>query len=74
VLPIHAVWKELADGVLQAARLVDPPMQRIISMALSRSKGPARAVSAVAGEIDHAFRSLAAEGLWQRAFAPTPDA
>jgi LysR family nitrogen assimilation transcriptional regulator len=74
VLPIHAVWKELADGVLQAARLVDPPMQRIVSMALSRSKGPARAVSAVASEIDHAFQSLAAEGLWQRAFAPTPDA
>ncbi|MET0289741.1 MAG: LysR substrate-binding domain-containing protein [Pseudoxanthomonas sp.] len=71
VLPVHAVWKELADGSLQAARLVDPPMQRTIAMAMSRSKGPARAVSAVAGQIDETFQSLASEGLWQRHAAPT---
>ncbi|MET1022709.1 MAG: LysR substrate-binding domain-containing protein [Pseudoxanthomonas sp.] len=74
VLPIHAVWKELADSVLQAARISDPPLQRIISMAMARSKGPARAVSAVAQQIDQVFHALAAEGLWQRASYAPPDA
>ena len=51
VLPLHAVWSEVADGRLQAARIVDPPLQRSVSMALSKSKGPARAVTAVAARI-----------------------
>ena len=38
-------------GPVQAARIVDPPVQRTISMAMSKSKGPPRAVSAVASLI-----------------------
>ena len=48
VLPIHAVWGEVADGRLQAARIIDPPFQRTVAMASAKSKGPTRAVSAVA--------------------------
>ncbi len=67
VLPIHAVWSELADGSLQAARIVDPPIQRIITMAMSKSKSPARAVKAVAAQIDTTFHDLAQTGMWHRA-------
>ena len=37
VLPLHAVWSEVADGRLQAAKIVDPPFQRTVAMALSKS-------------------------------------
>ncbi|RZL51850.1 MAG: LysR family transcriptional regulator, partial [Variovorax sp.] len=43
VLPIHAVWTEVQEGKLQAARIVSPTLQRIVSMAMARSKGPAKA-------------------------------
>ncbi|MBU4611541.1 LysR family transcriptional regulator [Achromobacter sp. GG226] len=65
VLPIHAVWTEVAEGRLQAARIIDPPFQRTISMALSKSKGPARAVSAVAGQIQAIVASMARSGMWR---------
>jgi DNA-binding transcriptional LysR family regulator len=45
VLPLHAVWVEVADARLQSARIIDPPLQRTVSMAFSKSKGPARAQS-----------------------------
>ncbi len=64
VLPLHAVWNEVADKRLQAARIVDPPLQRTVSMSLSKSKGPARAVSAVAARIVQLVDEMAGAGMW----------
>ena len=65
VLPLHAVWGEVADERLQASRIVDPPFQRTISMATAKSKGPARAVSAVAAQIVEIVANMAKAGMWQ---------
>ena len=65
VLPLHAVWHEVAEGRLQAAQLVDPPLQRTVSMALAKSKGPARAVTAVAALIVRIVDDMAARGMWR---------
>ncbi len=65
VLPLHAVWQEVAEGRLQAARIIDPPLQRTVSMALAKSKGPARAVSAVASQIGRIVDDMAAAGMWR---------
>ena len=65
VLPIHAVWNEVEDGRLQAARIVSPEFQRIVSMTMARSKGPARAVSAVAAEIVAIVEDGARSGMWR---------
>ena len=65
VLPLHAVWSEVADGRLQAARIVDPPFQRTVAMALSKSKGPARAVTAVASQIVEIVEDMARAGMWR---------
>jgi LysR family nitrogen assimilation transcriptional regulator len=70
VLPLHAVWAELKEGRLQAARIVDPPCERFISMATARSKGPARAVSAVAGQLHRIVDAMAARGLWRSGTTP----
>jgi len=65
VLPLHAVWGEVADERLQASRIVDPPFQRTISMAMAKSKGPARAVSAVGAQIVEIVADMAKAGMWQ---------
>ena len=65
VLPIHAVWSEVADGRLQASRITDPPFQRIVSMASAKSKGPTRAVSAVASQIVEIVDDMARAGMWR---------
>jgi LysR family transcriptional regulator, nitrogen assimilation regulatory protein len=65
VLPLHAVWHEVADGRLQAARIVDPPFQRTAAMATAKSKGPARAVSAVASQIVAIVDEMARAGMWR---------
>lgn len=65
VLPLHAVWSEVADGRLQAARIVDPPFQRTVAMALCKSKGPARAVTAVASQIVAIVEDMARAGMWR---------
>jgi len=65
VLPLHAVWTEVREGKLQAARIVSPPLQRIVSMALARTKGPGRAVSAVATEIVSIVEDSARSGMWR---------
>ncbi len=65
VLPLHAVWREVQDGVLRAARIVDPPLQRTIAMAFSKSKGPARAVTAVAAQIVKIVDEMAHTGMWR---------
>ena len=64
VLPLHAVWTEVRQGRLQAAKIVSPSLQRIVSMALSRNKGPARAVSVVAHEIEAIVEDSARHGMW----------
>jgi len=43
---------------------VDPAVQRTISMALSKSKGPPRAVSAVASLIVDIVQDMARDGMW----------
>lgn len=65
VLPLHAVWGEVADARLQAARIIDPPIQRTVAMALSKSKGPARAVTAVASQIVAIVDDMARAGMWR---------
>jgi LysR family nitrogen assimilation transcriptional regulator len=65
VLPIHAVWQEVEQGQLQAARIVSPELQRTVSMALTRSKGPGRAVTAVASEIVAIMQEGANRGMWR---------
>ena len=65
VLPIHAVWSEVQDKRLQASRVVDPPFQRTIAMAMAKSKGPPRAVSAVASLIARIVEDMARDGMWQ---------
>ncbi|KLN56107.1 LysR family transcriptional regulator [Variovorax paradoxus] len=65
VLPIHAVWAEVQEGRLQAAKIVSPGVQRIVSMALARTKGPARAVSTVAAEIVDIVNDNARSGMWR---------
>jgi DNA-binding transcriptional LysR family regulator len=64
VLPLHAVWNEVAEGRLQAAKITDPPFQRTVAMALAKSKGPARAVSAVASRIVDIVAEMARKGMW----------
>lgn len=48
-LPLHAVWTEVEEGRPQAARIVDPPLQRSISMAMPKTKGLGNAVQRHAG-------------------------
>lgn len=64
VLPLHAVWTELRYGTLQAARIVDPTVERYVSMELAQSKGPSRAVTAVANEIAQTMEEGTRSGLW----------
>jgi LysR family transcriptional regulator, nitrogen assimilation regulatory protein len=64
VLPIHAAWSELKEHRLQAARVVEPPLQRTISMAMAKSKGPARAVMAVASLVTEIVTEMARDGMW----------
>lgn len=73
VLPLHAVWTEVADARVQAARIVNPPFQRTVVMAMAKFKGPARAVSAVASRIVDIVDDMAAKGMW-RAESQTPPA
>lgn len=65
VLPIHAVWTEVQEGKLQASKIVSPTLQRIVSMAMARSKGPAKAVTAVAAEIVSIVEASARSGMWR---------
>lgn len=70
VLPLHAVWSEVAEGRLQAARIIDPPFQRTVAMALSTSKAPARAVTAVASQIVTIVDEMARAGMWRPSAVP----
>jgi LysR family transcriptional regulator, nitrogen assimilation regulatory protein len=72
VLPVHAVWQEVKDGRLQASRIVDPPFQRTVSMAFSRTKGVSRAVSLVAAQIVSIVQQSALAGMWRADVANTP--
>lgn len=65
VLPLHTVWQEVQAGVLQAARIVDPSLQRTVAMATARAKGPARAVSAVAEELVRIVEDMGRHVMWR---------
>ncbi len=65
VLPLHAVWTEVADGRLQAARIVAPPFQRTVAMAFAKAKGPARAVNVVAAQIMAIVNDMTRAGMWR---------
>lgn len=65
VLPLHAVWSEVADGHLQASRIIDPPFQRTISIASAKAKGPTRAVSAVTSQIVEFVEDMGRTGMWK---------
>jgi DNA-binding transcriptional LysR family regulator len=65
VLPLHAVWQEVQEGKLQAARIVEPPFQRTVAMAFSKAKGPSRAVTAVAGHLVRIVGEMAQQGMWR---------
>ena len=64
VLPLHAVWQEVQEGKLQAARIVDPPFQRTVVMAYAKAKGPSRAVTAVAAYLVRIVGEMAQQGMW----------
>jgi len=65
VLPLHAVWQEVQEGKLQAARIEEPPFQRTVAMAFAKAKGPSRAVTAVAGHLVHIVGEMARQGMWR---------
>ncbi|HLU03456.1 MAG TPA: LysR family transcriptional regulator [Advenella sp.] len=60
-LPIHSVLEDIADGRLQASRIVNPPIKRVVSMAISKSKGPSRTVSLVSTRLFDLARSILIE-------------
>lgn len=64
VLPLHAVWHDVQEGRLQAARIRDPSFQRTVAMAYARTKGPSRAVSAVASHVAQIVGEMAKQGIW----------
>jgi DNA-binding transcriptional LysR family regulator len=64
VLPLHAVWQEVQEGRLQAARIVEPPFQRTVAMAFAKAKGPSRAVTAVSGLVVQIVGEMARQGMW----------
>ncbi|RYZ06068.1 MAG: LysR family transcriptional regulator, partial [Comamonadaceae bacterium] len=65
VLPLHAVWQEVQDGKLQAARIVEPAFQRTVALAFSKAKGPSRAVTAVTGHLVRIVGDMAQQGMWR---------
>lgn len=70
VLPLHAVWTEVKDGRLQAARIVDPGLRRSVAMATARTKGPTRAVQSVGAQLVRIVDEMASAGMWSGAPAP----
>jgi LysR family nitrogen assimilation transcriptional regulator len=73
VLPLHAVWPEVAEGRLQASRILDPVIQRTVSMAFAKSKGPPRAVSLVARQIVSIVEAMAHDGMWRQEASTSSD-
>ena len=64
VLPLHAVRHEIANGLLQAARIVNPHLQRRISMATAKTKAPGRAVTEIEALIVDIVSSLTGDSDW----------
>lgn len=64
VLPLHAVWAEMNAGTVQASRIVSPSLQRSVAMVFTKTKGPAKAVSAVAQQIQQIVDEMAHNGMW----------
>ncbi len=74
VLPLHAVWTEIEEKRLQAAKIVDPRLQRSITMAIAKSKGPTRAVQVVGSAIREIVEDLGRRGMWHSSGPATPPA
>ena len=64
VLPLHAVRHEIAEGRLQAARIVNPHLQRRISMATAKTKAPGRAVTEIEALIVDIVSSMTGDSGW----------
>ena len=64
VLPFHAVAAEVEAKHLQAAKIVDPPVRRTVSMVLAASKAPRKAVTEVAAQIVRIVDDMAQKGLF----------
>jgi DNA-binding transcriptional LysR family regulator len=63
---VHAVWSEIEVGHLQASKIVNPPLQRHVSMVLGASKGPRKAVTETAAQVVAIVDEMASKGLWWR--------
>jgi DNA-binding transcriptional LysR family regulator len=64
VLPLHAVWHEVKSGQLQAAKIIEPAIQRSVVMSFSKSKGPSRAMTATASTLVKIVNEMAKQGVW----------
>lgn len=64
VLPLHAVRHEIAEGRLQASRIVRPRLQRRIMMATARTKAPGRAVTEIEALIVAIVGGLTGDSDW----------
>jgi LysR family nitrogen assimilation transcriptional regulator len=64
VLPLHAVWHEVKSGQLQAAKIIEPTIQRSVVMSFSKSKGPSRAMTATASTMVKIVNEMAKQGVW----------
>ena len=72
VLPLHAVWSEIKDGRLQAAKVADLRLQRSITMAMSKSKGPTRAVQVASAAVRSIVQELGERGMWHSTALDVP--
>jgi len=64
VLPMHAVRKEVGEGRLQAAKIVNPRLQRKIMMATARTKAPGRAVTEIEARIVEIVSAVTGDHHW----------
>lgn len=64
VLPLHAVWAELENTTLQASKIVNPTVERYVSMELAQNKLNSRAIAVVMSEIIKIMNEGLRKGLW----------
>jgi DNA-binding transcriptional LysR family regulator len=64
VLPLHAVWTDVEEHKLQAARIISPDLRRIVALSYANTKGVNRAVDAVTAMIVQSIHEEAARGMW----------
>jgi LysR family transcriptional regulator, nitrogen assimilation regulatory protein len=64
VLPLHAVRSEIAEGRLQASRIVNPRLARKIMMATAKTKSPGRAVMQIEALIMQIVAGISGDSEW----------